>query len=240
MNGALSFALFVGLCLLCLGGLAAGAVLLVLWGVRRQRRYEEALREVGFEPVTKPSPDLARGLLALAQFDEKTHSVDCRNVRREAGYAVFLQAIEPVGEVEAGATWRFGPAVHAPGLGIPLLTLVPKSVGGERLARWASRAVAWKSNGILRPVAFPEDPAFESLFEVLGGDETALRDYLHAARRASLARMEGLALAGNGDLFSFERYEKTRPPTTNDEASLRFVLEDARALLGILGDGVRS
>ena len=70
---------------------------------------------------------------------------------------------------------ELGPAVHAPGLGIPRFTLIPKRILGDGFAHFASRASAWMSNGVLRAVPFPEDPAFESLFEVLGGDEVAVR-----------------------------------------------------------------
>ena len=110
----------------------------------------------------------------------------------------------------------------------------PEAVVGERLASWAARAVAWQSDGVLRPVSFPEDPVIDGVFKVLGDDENAVRDYLDGARRASLAGMPGLTLVGDGDLFTFELYVKARGSTQPDEARLRYVVEDSRSLLAIL------
>lgn len=239
MSEGLGIALFVGACLLCLGGVVAGGVALTCWGLRARRRHEEALKAAGFEPVTALAPELARRLLALSQYDEQTHEAVCRHARREAGYTILLQGCEARDEVLA--EWQLGPAVHAPGLGMPRLTLFPRTVVGERLTRWAIRAVAWRSGGVLRPVAFPEDPAFESLFEVLGADEAAVRGCLDSNRRAWLAGMRGLTLAGEGDLFTFERYVQGHPSTTHDDWWFRSVVEDARTLVGILWvDGIEA
>lgn len=232
MSGSVEVVLGLAFALFCIGGFVAAGVALVLWGGRRQGRFEEALRSTGFEPLTALEPAVAERLLAMSQLDERTHRAVCRRARREEGYTLLLQGIEPPDESLLDS--QLGPAVHAPGLGMPRLTLVPKAVLGATFAGWASRAVARRSDGQLRPVRFPEDPAFERFFEVLGSDELALGDYLDAPRRAALARMPGLCLTGEGDLFTFERHVGTRVPMSEEERRLRFAVEDARTLLGIL------
>ena len=221
--------------LLICAGFVAAVVLFFRWAARDQRRYAEALAAAGFEPVEGPGPELERRLLALVQRDDGAHEVVCRHARREAGWTVFLQGIRQRG---AGLElWELQPAVLAPELCVPRLTLVPRRVVGLPLGRAAGAAVAWRSGGLLRPVEFPEDPAFGTAYEVLGTDEAAVHDYLSSERRSALARMELLGLEADGDLFTFAP-DETRASTPRDADWCESLASDARALVALMGSGV--
>ena len=230
MEVGVLIALAVVFGVLTTGGLVAVAVLLVRWSAGAETGWTAGLRAAGFEPVGRLSADLERRLLVMAGYEAADLRVVCPHARRETGYSVLLHGVEGSDLI---GWWELVPAVHAPGLRVPRLTLERRS-GAVSLGNCGGRSPFWQDGGALPPVRFPEDPTFEAAFDVRGADAGAVRAYLDPTRRSWLSGLGDLALRADGDLFVFARSERSRGRTPPPGERPGYLLEDSRSLLGIL------
>ena len=84
---------------------------------------------------------------------------------------------------------------------------------------------------------FPEDPSFDAKFFVFGDDETALRGFFDAGRRARVAAIGQAQVAGHGDAFHFgNQFIRTSGGRERRilEEKLQDLLRDSRTLFEVL------
>jgi hypothetical protein len=184
--------------------------------IRQKRQQRQNLLDHGLVPQAKPDPSLIERINGLHPGSR----IDNIFFLNKSNYQIYLfdlwtrtndqQAEHPYSSV----------AVLSADFNLPRFALFPniKIPFVGKVMEWAvQRAI--ERHGF-QQFTFPDNPAFDDAFILVGADEAALRKYFDLQRLNQLAQMHYIQVDGAGDLVTFSRMDEvTRSETKKDRVS---------------------
>ncbi|MCE1253757.1 MAG: hypothetical protein LWX83_09440 [Anaerolineae bacterium] len=202
----------LGIVLSCVLVMGLLTILAVWYSRKRNKANAEQALALGFKLQSRPDKNFRRRIEHLYRLSNK---VQVANVafRRMGETEVYLCDISVSGrEADSGETEYRSVCVISPRLNLPFFMLVYQfeqvyALAGKLITPLLEKMIEWRG---LQSISFEDAPLFNKKYQIFSNDEAKIRSIFSDTVLAKLSNTQEWIIRGEGDIFTFNRYEIRR------------------------------